>query len=127
MSVFTSPAIDLLYFLGICPEIDIKCEMDDYLIGVYLETLKETMEKICYKTKAPTLDQLKKSIHKRKIYAVFSSLIFYPRMIADETDTESFDDTLVTGNTKMDVFKNPDAIRAVGKIIKVMNHRGYLD
>lgn len=127
MSIFTSPAIDLLYFLGICPEIDIKCEMDDYFLQVYLQTLKMTMQKICYKTEAPTMNQLKKAIEKRKIYAVFSSLIFYPRMIADEIDTETFDDTLVTGNTKMDVFKNPDAIKAVGKIIKIMNKRGYLD
>ncbi|XP_043478940.1 uncharacterized protein LOC122509175 [Leptopilina heterotoma] len=127
MTIFTSPAIDLLYFLGICPAIDIKCEMDDYFLEVYLQTLKMTMGRICCKTEAPTMDQLKKAIYKRNIYAVFSSLIFYPRMIADEIDTETFDDILATGETKMDVFKNPDAIAAVGKIIKVLNQRGYLD
>lgn len=127
MTVFTSPAIDLLYFLGICPEIDIKCEMDDYLLEIYLQTLKSTMKKINCQRKAPTMDQLKKAIYKRKIYAVFSSLIFYPRMIADESDVEIFDEYLITGETKMDVFKNPDAVRAVRKIIKVMNQRGYLD
>lgn len=127
MTVFTSPAIDLLYFLGICPAIDIKCEMDDYFLEVYLQTLKMTMERICCKTKAPTMDELKKAIYKRNIYAVFSSLIFYPRMIADEIDTETFDDILATGETKMDVFKNPEAIAAVGKIIKILNQRGYLD
>ena len=127
MCVFTSPVIDLLYFLGICPEIDIKCDMDDYFLEIYLQTLKSTMRSLNCETKAPTMDQLKKAIYKRKIYAVFSSLIFYPRMIADESDVETFDQYLSTGETKMDVFKNPDAVRAVRKIIKVMNERGYLD
>ena len=127
MCVFTSPVIDLLYFLGICTENDIKCDMDDYLLNIYLQTLRKTMKKINCKTKAPTMDHLKKAIYKRKIYAIFSSLILYPRMIADEEDVETFDEFLITGKTKLDVFKNPIAISAVRKTIKYMNDRGYMD
>lgn len=128
MSVYTSPAIDLLYFLNICPEIDIKYDNDDYFLGIYLETLEETMKNIDCKRKSPTMRELKAALYKRKIYAVFAGIVLNLRMLANKEDTEDFDDLFVKlGETKMNVFKSLNAVKLAEKMIPIMNERGYLD
>ncbi|KAK9298560.1 hypothetical protein QLX08_008151 [Tetragonisca angustula] len=129
MSVYTSPAIDLLYFLNICPEFDLKYSQDDYFLKIYLDTLEETMKNIGCKRKPPTMKQLKEAMHKRRLYAVFSGVILYLRMMVDKEDTEDFVllfDKL-SGETRLDVFKNPDAVKLTHKMIPIMNERGYFD
>ncbi|KAK1135280.1 hypothetical protein K0M31_008050 [Melipona bicolor] len=129
MSVYTSPVIDLLYFLNICPEFDLKYTQDNYFLKIYLDTLEETMKNIGCKRKPPTMKELKEAMHKRRLYAVFSGVILYLRMMADKEDTEDFIllfDKL-SGETRLDVFKNPDAVKLAHKMIPIMNERGYFD
>ncbi|XP_076388321.1 uncharacterized protein LOC100883549 isoform X2 [Megachile rotundata] len=129
MSVYTSPVIDLIYFLNICPEFKVKYDNDDYFLEIYLNVLEETMRKIGCKTKPPTIRQLKEAVYKRRIYAVFSGIVLYLRMMANKEDTEDFTQVLkdYAGETKMDVFRNPDAVKLAHKMIPVMNERGYFD
>ncbi|XP_078037347.1 uncharacterized protein LOC144470271 [Augochlora pura] len=129
LSGYSSPAIDLIYFLNVCPEFSIKYDKDDYFIELYLDTLKETMSRIGCKTSAPSLKQLKDSMHKRRAYAVFSGFVLKLRMMANKEDTEDFTLALQTygGNTKLDVFKNPDTVKMAKKMIPVMDERGYFD
>ncbi|XP_043260205.1 uncharacterized protein LOC122401857 [Colletes gigas] len=129
MAVYTSPAIDLLYFFNICPEFDIKYDKDDYFLEVYLKKLNETMEYIGCKEKPLTMQRLKEALHKRRVYAVFSGIVLYLRMMANTDDTEDFTEVLqkLSGETKMNVFKNPDAVKLAHKMIPVMEERGYLD
>ncbi|XP_012285643.1 uncharacterized protein LOC105702567 [Orussus abietinus] len=126
-SVYTSPAIDLLYFINICPEAKLKCDMDDFFLEHYLKVLKKYMKSIGCKTEPPTMEQLKRAMLKRRVYAVMSGLIYFPRMVADNDDIESFDEFLETGDTKMDIFKNPDVVTVFRKLITTMNDKGYLD
>ncbi|KOC58860.1 hypothetical protein WH47_01384 [Habropoda laboriosa] len=128
MAVYTSPAIDLLYFLNICPEYDIKYDKDDYFLKIYLDTLEETMKSISCKRKPPTMQQLKAAIHKRRVYAILSGIILYLRMMANKEDTEGFQKVEeLTYETIMDVFKNPDAVKLTHKMIPIMDERGYFD
>ena len=127
MPVYTSPAIDLQHFLTMCPEIEIKYEIDDYLLEKYLEILESTMKKIGCITRTPTLEQLKKAIYKRRIYTTLTGLIYYPRSIADNEDIETLDQILENGDTNINIFKNPDTVKAIRKIIKIVDNRGYLD
>ncbi|XP_076654906.1 uncharacterized protein LOC143360182 [Halictus rubicundus] len=129
MAVYTSPAIDLLYFLNICPEFSIIYDKDDYFVELYLNTLKETMEKINCETSPPTMQQLKRALHKRRAYAVFAGVFLHLRMIGNKEDTENFTEVLqkLRGNTRMDVFKNPDAVKLTMKMVPVMDERGYFD
>lgn len=129
MAVYTSPVIDLIYFLNICPEFEIKYDNDDYFLKHYLNILSETMKNIGCKKNPPTMEELKKAIYKRRIYAVFSGIVLHLRMLANKEDTEDFNEVLgqLSGETKMDVFRNPDAIKFGQKMISIMNERGYLD
>ncbi|XP_054016550.1 uncharacterized protein LOC128896965 [Hylaeus anthracinus] len=129
MAVYASPVIDLLYFLNICPELDVRYDNDDYFLDVYLGTLRETMETIGCKRKPLTNRQLEETIHKKRIYAVFAGIVLSLRMLANPEDTETFSEALKDrlGETEMDVFKNPDAAKLAKKMIPVMDERGYLD
>ncbi|XP_076174210.1 uncharacterized protein LOC143150080 isoform X2 [Ptiloglossa arizonensis] len=129
MAVYTSPVIDLLYFLNICPEYTVKYDNDDYFLEVYLNTLNETMANIGCRRKPLTMQQLKEAIHKRRIYAVFSGLILYLRMMANKEDAEHFTKILhkFAGETRLNVFKNPEAVKLAQKMIPVMDERGYFD
>ncbi|CAL7943958.1 unnamed protein product [Xylocopa violacea] len=127
LTVFSSPAFDLLYFLYVCPECDIRYDNDDYFLKLYLDILKETMESIGCKRKPPTMEQLKAAMHKKRIFAVLAGIIFSLRMIANKEDIEEFQDIERLGGTKMDVFKNPDAVKLAHKLFPSMDAKGYLD
>ncbi|CAL7943960.1 unnamed protein product [Xylocopa violacea] len=127
LALYTSPAIDLLHFLYVCPECDIKCDKDDYFVKLYLDTLKETMESIGCKRKPPTMEQLKAAMYKRRVYAVLVGLVFSLRMLADKEDIEDFEDVPDGGESKLDVFKNPYAVKMAQKMLPIMDANGYLD
>ncbi|KAK0098767.1 hypothetical protein PV326_003428 [Microctonus aethiopoides] len=127
MTVWTSPVIDLLYFLNTCPEIKLKVDYDDYFLERYLNVLSTTMSNLHCVTKPPTMINIKQSMYKRRNYAIMAGLIFYPRMIADDSDIESLDECLKIGTTKMDIFKNSRAVEALKKLIPSMLEKGYLE
>lgn len=128
MTTYTSPAIDLLYFLCICPEIDAKLDSDDSYLECYLASLKARMEALKCKTRPPSMVELKAAIHKRRVYAVLAGVALYPRMIANPADVEDMEVLReLNGETHMDVFKNPDAERALKKMLPIMDARGWLD
>ncbi|XP_034950711.1 uncharacterized protein [Chelonus insularis] len=127
LTVWTSPAVDLHYFLNTCPEVKLKVDYDDFFLEKYLKTLTTTMKNLNCKTKPPTMKDIKKSMYKRRIYGIMSGLIFFPRMIADTSDIEGLDECLTKGTTKMDIFKNPRAVKALKKMIPSMLEKGYLD
>ncbi|XP_033219713.1 uncharacterized protein LOC117174591 [Belonocnema kinseyi] len=110
---YTSPAIDLQHFLAMCPEFDVRGDKDDYFLENYRTILKSTMKKIGCKTNPPTMEQLKKAIRKRGAYSILIGLVYYPRIIADKEDVESFNDLMKTGTSKMDIFKNPLAVKMI--------------
>ncbi|XP_046834315.1 uncharacterized protein LOC124431008 [Vespa crabro] len=127
MSVYSSPAIDLLYFLNICPENNLKYEKEDYFLKIYIRTLGNIMKTIGCITKPPTMEDLKRSMYKRRLFAIFSGIVLYPRIVSDESKT--FDEILSKsdGNTKINVFKKEEAIVSVRKCIKHMNQQCYFD
>ena len=127
MPIYTSPAIDLHHFLAMCPEIGIRYDQDDYFLTKYLEILERTMKKIDCKTNPPTLEMLKNAMYKRRVYTILTGLIYYPRTASDNEDVESLDQILESGDTNLDIFKNPDTVKALRKIVKIFNEKGYLD
>lgn len=129
MSVYTSPAIDLLYFLNITPAQSFKYDKDDWLLCIYLNSLRTTMKKIGCRSAAPTMEELQAAIQKRRAYAVFSGIVLFLRMIAEKDDVEDFDVVLeqLGGETRMNVFKPLAAVNATLKMLPVMDSRGYLD
>lgn len=129
MTVFSSPAIDLHYFLNICPQIESDYEYDKFLLNEYLQTLTDTMASIDCTTKAPTMESLIAAMHRKRIYAVFAGIILRLRMMCNEEDVEDFTEVMdkLQGETKLNVFKNPSTVILAQKMIPIMDQRGYFD
>ncbi|KAK0178832.1 hypothetical protein PV327_007680 [Microctonus hyperodae] len=127
ISVWSSPAIDLLFLLSVCPELNIKCEQDDFFIDRYLTILRETMQRLNCKKKSPTVDELKNSLYKRRSFAVKSGIIFYSKLVAGKDNVETIEDILEKGYSDMAIFRHQDSIKVLKKIVPLMNEKGYLD
>lgn len=75
------------------------------------------------------MKELKEAIHKRRAHTILAGVVLYFRMIANKEDTETFTTVYekLGGETKMDVFKNPYAIKIAEKMFPIMDERGYFD
>lgn len=113
--------------MSVCPELDIKCEQDDFFIDRYLNILSETMRRLNCKKKPPTVDELKNSLYKRRSFAVKSGLIFYSKLVAGKDNVETIEDILRKGYSDMAIFRHQDTIKVLKKIVPLMDEKGYLD
>ncbi|XP_015113675.1 uncharacterized protein LOC107038876 [Diachasma alloeum] len=127
MCIWTSPAIDLLQFLHVAPELTMKMTHDDVFLQKYLTRLSSTMKALGCSTNPPTLEQLKKSMFKRRDYALLATFFFYPRMEADDDELENADDMVGKGESAVDFLKNPRVRETMAKILPILDERGYLD
>ncbi|XP_011296879.1 uncharacterized isoform X2 [Fopius arisanus] len=127
MCVWTSPAVDLLYIFNIVPETNIKMIHDDIFLQHYLTHLSNTMARIGCTANPPTLEQLKKSMYKRRDYGIMAGLTFWPKMIAEDDEIEDLDVVLERGEASVDLLKNPKARETLAKILPMLDERNYLD
>ncbi|XP_063976075.1 uncharacterized protein LOC135161964 [Diachasmimorpha longicaudata] len=126
-SIWSSPAIDITYFLSCAPELKIKGTQDDLFLERYLTRLSSTMKRIGCTSEPPTMEQLKKSLHKRQILSLITGIVFFAIMIADDGDITDLEDILHKETHDADTLKNPRVKAAVEKMLPIWNDRGYLD
>lgn len=127
MPVWTSPAIDLLYLLGLCPEFDIMYILDDFFLEKYLKALKNTMEKLDCKKKPPTFDELRLSMWKRRSLALISGLVFYPKVAIKAEDVGTIKDVLDNQMKEINIYSMPEVVEKLTKLIPLLEKKGYLD
>lgn len=65
---WTSPAIDLHYFLNTSLQESLRPGRFDELIGIYHAHLVECLERLEYKNPIPSFDQLKKQYRDKQFY-----------------------------------------------------------
>ncbi|XP_046738968.1 uncharacterized protein LOC124407157 [Diprion similis] len=124
---YSSPAIDLLYFLGINPALEIRGQGETDLLEIYLETLTLNMKRLRCRTESPTMEHLKKAMYRRRVYAVAAGLFLLPRMMLDKEDVESIDQLLKHGMYRINPYAKPNTIRMMKRMLPLMSERGYLD
>ncbi|KAG8362535.1 uncharacterized protein [Fopius arisanus] len=127
MCAWTSPAFDLVYFLSISPELNLKLTHEDIFLKIYLKRLASTMKRLGCKARTLTLEELKKSMHKRRALALMAALVYYPKMIAEDDEVEPMDDIMTKGEALIDLLKNPLTKETMAKILPILDQRGYLD
>lgn len=84
------------------------------------------MENIGCTTKPPTINELNKSINKRRCQAITTGLVFYPKVAAEDS-IESIDDILEKGVSDVSIYEKPLIAETLKKVIPWMNERGFLD
>jgi len=88
--VYTSPAIDLLYFLSTSPSPDVIENQKNILLDEYLGTLSTTMKQLNCETQPPTKDELKASLKRRTAYGMIASFTVLPLVLCSKSEAKDF-------------------------------------
>ncbi|XP_076285070.1 uncharacterized protein LOC143211359 [Lasioglossum baleicum] len=126
--VYTTPAIDLQYFLNTSPSEEVyENHMNDLIVD-YLHTLTSTMKQLNCKTPPPTMDDINRCMKERAIYGLISSITVLPVLLLDKSQAFDIDELL----PKNGVYDNPGYRsaayrRVMTKRIPKFNDMGLLD
>lgn len=102
MCVYTSPALDLLYFLSTSPSPDVIENKRGVLLNEYLDTLSGTMKQLGCTTQPPTMEELKAILKRRAGYGMVSAFSVLPIVMCDKTEVKDLDEIM-----GKDTFVNP--------------------
>ncbi|KAK7862331.1 hypothetical protein R5R35_005226 [Gryllus longicercus] len=81
-AVWTSPALDLLYFLYTSPADEVRREHGDALLQLYHGTLQQAAQALGVGARAPSLETLRADLRRRFAIAVFPAFAELPNMLA---------------------------------------------
>ncbi|KYN14134.1 PREDICTED: uncharacterized protein LOC108766096 [Trachymyrmex cornetzi] len=102
MCVYTTPALDLHYFLNTSPSIDVVENERNTLLNAYLGTLSATMKQLNCKTQPPTMEELQAILKRSASYGMIASFTILPLMLCSKSESKDLDDIMGTGT-----FINP--------------------
>ncbi|XP_018370662.1 PREDICTED: uncharacterized protein LOC108766094 isoform X2 [Trachymyrmex cornetzi] len=102
MCVYTTPALDLHYFLNTSPSIDVMENERNTLLSEYLGTLSATMKQLNCKTQPPTMEELKAILKRSANYGMIASFTILPLMLCSKSESKDLDEIMGTGT-----FINP--------------------
>ncbi|KAG7206679.1 hypothetical protein KM043_000354 [Ampulex compressa] len=103
MCVYTSPAMDLLYFLSTSPTEEVLEKNKDTLLEEYLRTLSSTMKRLGCETAAPTKDELMGYVKKRACYGMIAAFSVLPLVRMDKSEVKDLDEIMKQDGT----YDNP--------------------
>lgn len=99
---YTSPAIDILYFLNTSPSPDVVENKTDILINEYHSTLSATIKQLGCKTQPLTMEELKAALKRRASYGMLASFSVLPLMLCCKSEAKDLNEIMSTGT-----FVNP--------------------
>ncbi|XP_050458788.1 uncharacterized protein LOC126855304 [Cataglyphis hispanica] len=127
LCVYTSPAIDLLYFFSTSPSLDVIENKRDILFNEYMGTLSATMKQLNCKTQPPTLEELKATLRQRAAYGMISSFTVLPLVMADKSEIKDLDEILDKDGYTNPAYKNEIYQKIMMKRIPMYDEWGLLD
>ncbi|KAJ9582748.1 hypothetical protein L9F63_022893 [Diploptera punctata] len=119
---WTSPTVDLLYFLNSSPEINISENYDAFL-GDYHKTLGKTLTILGYGTLAPTLKQLTGELEKRGAFGAVAGVSVRVVVQVDRKNIPDMDKVLKEGQS---VHFSNEYKEAMKKLLPFYEQRGWL-
>nr|XP_033331995.1 uncharacterized protein LOC117223692 [Megalopta genalis]XP_033331996.1 uncharacterized protein LOC117223692 [Megalopta genalis]XP_033331997.1 uncharacterized protein LOC117223692 [Megalopta genalis] len=128
VSIYTTPAVDLQYFLNTSLSDDVYLNHMDALLADYLHTLTSTMKQLKCKTPPPTIDDIKKCMKERAIYGLISSVTVLPVLLLDKSQAKDIDEmVLKDGQYDNPGYRNPIYRQVMTKRIPMFDEMGLLD
>ncbi|XP_052846830.1 uncharacterized protein LOC128258890 [Drosophila gunungcola] len=128
-----SPAMDLLFFLTLSPEHDLRIKEFDHFVRIYWERLIECLKVLKLKQSLPKLRDLQNSINKKQnsFYAVFSITNHLP-IILFPTDKDSnlhniIAETEEGENLRLRLVSNPAFGNVMKDLYPFLYNRGILN
>ncbi|EGI70193.1 hypothetical protein G5I_00951 [Acromyrmex echinatior] len=102
MCIYTTPAVDLNYFLNTSPSMDVVENERNTLLNEYLGILSATMKQLNCKTQPPTMEELKAILKRSASYGMIISFTILPLMLCSKSESKDLDEIISTGT-----FINP--------------------
>jgi len=127
LCVYTSPAVDLLYFLSTSPSPDVIENNKDILFNEYLSTLSATMKQLDCKTQPPTKEELKASMKRRAAYGMIASFTVLPLILVDKNEVKDLDEIMNKDGYTNPGFKNDTYKKIMMKRVPMYDEWGLLD
>ncbi|XP_067009855.2 uncharacterized protein [Anabrus simplex] len=128
MPHFTSPAIDLHYFMYSSPEPEVRACHYDTLLLEYHKHLSDTLDLLGTARKALTFDQLRTDLNKRMFYAFFAACSCLPNILSDPDQGFDLESSLESGenpssnNRKM--FESEIYKREIQRLLPIFDQHG---
>ncbi|KAJ9582749.1 hypothetical protein L9F63_022894 [Diploptera punctata] len=123
MCIWTSPAVDLLYFLNSSPAMDLLVDQEMF-IEEYHRVLGETLSALGYQHLHITLDHLNQLIESRGFYGTLSVFGIRNAVLVDDESYVSADDGLRNDQIKCKYSKL--FIESMKIQVPLMERRGWL-
>ncbi|KAM0736555.1 hypothetical protein ACS0PU_006204 [Formica fusca] len=127
LCVYTSPAVDLLYFLSTSPSPDVIENNRDILFNEYMSTLSATLKQLNCETQPPTLEELKAALRRRAAYGMISSFTILPLIMVDKNEAKDLDEIMDTDGYVNPGYKNEVYKKIIMKRISMYDEWGLLD
>jgi len=127
LCVYTSPAVDLLYFLSTSPSPDVIENKRDVLLNEYLGTLSATMKQLDCKTQPPTMEELKATLKRRGSYGMIASFSILPFVLCCKSEAKDLDEIMGTGSYINPGYKNEAYKKLILKRLPMYDEWGLLD
>lgn len=99
---YTTPAMDILYFLETSPSPEVIENQRDLLLNEYHSTLTVTMKQLNCKTQPPTRDELEDILKQKAVLGMIASFTILPLVLCSKSNVQDFNDFMADG-----VCKNP--------------------
>jgi hypothetical protein len=122
LSHWTSPAIDLHYFLHTSVSHDLL-DKDQVLVQEYYKSLTQTLSALGYRGLQPTLNQLNQQLQNRGPFAVLTCCLILP-LIAVERGDKSDTDKLIKNEESINISEMYKA--AMKKLLPIFEEKGWL-
>jgi len=127
ISVYASPALDLLYFLNSSISLDIIEYKRDVLLNKYLDTLTKTLKLLNCKTQPPTMKELKATLKRRASFGMITSFVILPFMLCSKAEAKDLDEILSTGSYINAGLKSESYKKILIKRLPLYDEWGLLD
>ncbi|XP_011633621.1 uncharacterized protein LOC105424846 [Pogonomyrmex barbatus] len=128
LCVYTSPALDLLYFLSTSPSPDVIENHKQVLLDEYLKTLSATMKQLDCKTQPPTMEELKTTLKQRASYGMIASFTVLPMVLCCKSEAKNIDEIMSKDGTFVNPgYKSESYRKLIMKRLPLYDEWGLLD
>ncbi|XP_072762853.1 uncharacterized protein [Anoplolepis gracilipes] len=127
LCVYTSPAVDLLYFLSNSPSPDVLENNKHILFNEYIGTLSATMKQLDCKTQPLTAEELKAALKRRASYGIISSFTVLPLLLIDKEEVKDLDEMMSKNGYTNPGYKNEAYKKIMMKRVPMYDEWGLLD
>uniref|UniRef100_A0A182JZK9 CHK kinase-like domain-containing protein n=1 Tax=Anopheles christyi TaxID=43041 RepID=A0A182JZK9_9DIPT len=131
LSFWSSPAIDLLYFMLTSVGEEFKLSQLNYMIQYYHEHLVESLEFLGYGGTVPLLKDLHSDIISHQLFGFMICFSILPICLMEKTDDASMDLMLDQGDAgisfKLKMYTNPAYVRQMEQLLEYFYDMGVYD